>query len=379
MDTKSRALNFPQEPSIHWSIKDLDELLLWSVENDASDICLQPEQPIWIRRHGMWVAVTYRSITSDEIFELVDQISGAASSSAQLKGGKDLDFAYEVSTGRFGGERFRINATACCDGWGTGVEVTMRSIPSLPHKLEDLGVESEIIDHAFPDRGLVLITGTVGTGKSTLLASILREIREKQARKIITFEHPIEFDLMNIPNPMGPLVQSSIPEHLPDFGKTPRNAMRRAADVMLIGESRDQETLWGMLEAADTGMAVYSTVHTQSVAATPTRIINAFPTTMQQQVAAALISSLRMVVQQRLERSPRGGRVPIKEYLVFDRDVRDRLIHTSLREISSVIQEMVETKGRPLLADVYAKYEQGLLYEETVYKIEKESKSEKGE
>lgn len=364
---------FPDEPMTHWQSADLDRLLLWGVEQSASDICLQPNQSVWIRRHGEWIPVTAREITSEEIFEMVDQVSGTASSSAQLKGAGDLDFAYEISTGRFSSERFRINATACRDGWGTGVEMTLRSIPSIPPKIENLGVEEEILEGAFPDRGLVLVTGTVGSGKSTLLCSMLRHIRETQRRKIITFEHPVEFDLMNIPDPKGPLVQTSIPEHLSQFGITPRNAMRRACDVILVGESRDRETLWGMLEAAETGTVAYSTVHTQSVADTPTRIINVFPSDMQQQVAGALIASLRLVVQQRLEPSPKGGRVPVKEHLAFDRDIREQLMHVGLREMSEAVAELVEKRGRPIMKDAREKYEQGLLYRETLRKIEKET------
>jgi len=369
-------LIFPHEPMMHWQQSDLDNLLLWSVEQGASDICLQPSHAVWIRQHGRWLPVTQREISSEEIFELVDQVSGTASSSAQLKGSKDLDFAYEVSTGRFDAERFRINATACRDGWGTGAEVTIRSIPSLPPRLERLDVEQEIMDHAFPDRGLILVTGTVGTGKSTLLASILRYIREHQERKIVTYEAPVEFDLMGIPDPKGPLVQTGIPEHLAEFGTAPRNAMRRAVDVMLVGESRDRETLWGMLEAAETGVAAYSTVHTQSVADTPSRIINVFPTDMQQQVASTLISSLRLVVQQRLEPSPQGGRVPLKEYLVFNRSVRDTVIHADLRDIPSTVQDLVEQRGRSILKDAKDKYDAGLIFGETMQKIEREQEKE---
>ncbi len=370
------GLIFPDEPMMHWQISELDRLLLWSVEHEASDVCLQPNQPVWMRRHGEWIPVTTREVTSEEIFEMVDQISGTASSSARLKGAGDLDFAYEISTGRFTSERFRVNATACRDGWSTGAEMTLRSIPSLPPRLEDLGVEEEIAENAFPDRGLVLVTGTIGSGKSTLLASMLRRIRETQPRKIITFEHPVEFDLMSVPNPKGPLVQTGIPEHLSGFGLSPRNAMRRATDVILVGESRDRETLWGMLEAAETGTAVYSTVHTQSVADTPTRIINVFSADMQQQVAGALISSLRLVVQQRLERSPQGGRVPVKEYLVFDREVREQLMHVGLREMTTAVAGLVESRGRPILQDALEKYDRGLLYKETVKKIEKETEKE---
>lgn len=377
MEAENRdRIVFPDEPMTHWQLGDLERLLLWGVEQGSSDICLQPNQPIWIRRNGMWVSVTDREITSEEIFEMVDLTSGTASSSAQLKGAGDLDFAYEISTGRFTSERFRINATACRDGWGTGAEMTLRSIPSIPPRIKDLGVEDEILEAAFPDRGLVLVTGTVGSGKSTLLSSMLRHIRETQPRKIITFEHPVEFDLMSMPDPKGPLVQTSIPQHLSNFAIAPRNAMRRASDVILVGESRDRETLWGMLEAAETGAAAYSTVHTQSVADTPTRIINVFPADMQQQVAGTLIASLRLVVQQRLEPSPKGGRVPIKEYLVFSRGVRDRLMQADLRGMATAVSELLESRGRPLLKDVKEKYEQGLLYKETVRKIEKETERE---
>jgi defect-in-organelle-trafficking protein DotB len=152
--------------------------------------------------------------------------------------------------------------------------------------------------------------------------------------------------------------------------------MRRAVDVMLVGESRDQETLWGMLEAAETGVAAYSTVHTQSVADTPTRIINVFPTTMQQQVASTLLSSLRLVVQQRLEPSPQGGRVPIKEFLAFDRPVREEIMEVGIKDISNKVQDLVEQRGRPLLRDAQEKYDAGLLYSETMRKIEREKKRE---
>jgi defect-in-organelle-trafficking protein DotB len=373
---EEQELKFPDEPMTHWAQSDLDKLLVWCVEQKSSDICLQPNNAVWIRQHGQWKPVTHREMSSEEIFELVDQVTGTPSSSAQLKGGQDLDFAYEVSTGRFAAERFRVNATACRDGWGTGAAVTMRSIPSIPPRLEELDVEDEILDHAYPDKGLILVTGTVGTGKSTLLASILRNIAETQHRKIVTYEHPIEFDLMGIPDPCGPIVQTGIPEHLNDFSVATRNAMRRAVDVMLVGESRDQETLWGMLEAAETGVAAYSTVHTQSVADTPTRIINVFPTTMQQQVASTLLSSLRLVVQQRLEPSPQGGRVPIKEFLAFDRPVREEIMEVGIKDISNKVQDLVEQRGRPLLRDAQEKYDAGLLYSETMRKIEREKKRE---
>lgn len=368
----AEPLLFPNEPPTYWLEDDLKNLLLWAVEQGASDIQFLPNSPVWIRQHGVWLSVTHRSVTSDETMQLIDTISRTPSASGQLKGGVDKDFAYEVPVDRFNSERFRVNASACRDGWATGASMVMRSIPSLPPQMEELGVEQEIIDNAFPGNGLVLVTGVMGTGKSTLLASMLRYVHENEHKHIVTYEHPIEFDLMSIENGKGPLVQVSIPEHLESFTLAPKNAARKAVDIALVGESRDRETMKGMLENAEVGMAVYSTVHTKSVSATPTRIINVFPQDMRDQIIATLVPGLRMIIQQRLFPSPKGGRVALREFLTFDRDVRDILIKTPMHEFELTIQELVEERGQSLLKDVQAKYEQNLVSDETVKEIEVE-------
>jgi len=363
---------YPNEPACYWLEDDFAQFLLWAVEQDASDINLVPGEPVWVRIHGGWQTVTHRDVTADEIFQLADSISKTPSTSGELKGGVDKDFAFEVTVDRFKVERFRVNASACRDGRSLGATMVMRSIPSLPPKLDELNVETEILKHGFPSNGLVLVTGVMGTGKSTLLASMLRNIRENHRKHIATYEHPIEFDLMGIPDGSGPIVQMSIPEHISGFHLAPKNAARRAVDVALVGESRDQETMRGMLENAEMGMAVYSTVHTRSVSATPMRIVNVFPHAMRDQIFSTLMTSLRLIVQQRLVPCPKGGRVALREYLVFDRAIREELLKTSIVELDSKIQKLVEQKGKTLLMDVKDKYNQGLIHAETVKEIEVE-------
>ena len=186
----------------------------------------------------------------------------------------------------------------------------------MPPVLEDLQVEPGILEHAFPSNGLVLVTGVMGSGKSTLLAAILRHIIEQGGRNVITYEAPIEFDFTTIPNAGGPVSQSAIPDHLQSFLKATRNSTRAAPDVVLIGESRDPETLRGMIESAEIGVAAYSTVHTRSVPETLSRIINVFPVEERLQVSATLLSCLRLVVSQRLLPLPDGkGRTALREYL----------------------------------------------------------------
>ncbi|MFW5721616.1 MAG: hypothetical protein ACOCWW_04465, partial [Bacteroidota bacterium] len=162
MDTEDRQSNselkteqvfYNKEPMTHWHKDDFDKFLEWAVSRDSSDITLAPNQPVWVRRHGVWLAVTNRDVSSDEILYLVDTLSGSPAGSAILKGGKDLDFAYEYKVDRFKTLRFRGSATACKDGYSEGGEITMRSIPDIPPLLADLGVETEIWENAFPNNG----------------------------------------------------------------------------------------------------------------------------------------------------------------------------------------------------------------------------------
>lgn len=358
-------LKYDNEPFTHWHIDEFNNFLIWAVDNDVSDVQMIPNLPVCVRHHGNWIFVTSRGVSSDEIMSLIDQVSNNPVASANLRGGYDVDFAHEIRIDRFKVLRFRGNATACSDGWSIGASVVLRVIPSIPPKLEDLGVEKEITDNAFPNNGLVLVTGVMGTGKSTLLASMLRMARETQPKNIITYESPIEFNLMDIPNAVAPLTQSSIPEHLQSFKIAPRNAARRAADIILVGESRDPETLLSMIEAAEIGVCAYSTVHTRSVAETPSRIINVFPHERQRQVATTLISCLRLIIQQRLVPRVGGGRIALREYLVLTSDHRKYLQTVDITNLIKSFDELVSKDGQKLVHDAYQKLQSGLIEAET--------------
>lgn len=369
-------LLFANEPMAHWHKDDFNAFLKWAVDQDSSDITLLPNSPVWIRRHGVWLGVTQRQVTSDEILYLVDELSGNPAGSATLKGGKDLDFAYEYKVDRFKTLRFRGSATACKDGYSEGAEVTLRSIPDIPPLLKDLNVEPAIWKNAFPNNGLVLVTGVMGTGKSTLLSSMIRQIRETDPRKIGTYESPIEFNLMDIPGAIGPCTQSSVPEHLESFEVSIRNAVRRAIDVLLVGEARDKETLRAMMEASEVGVCAYSTVHTRNVPETPTRIINKFAPEDQNQIASTLLPSLRMIIQQRLLPKVGGGRVPIREFLAFNYEHRQQLMKTRKEDLVPLLQEFVLKDGQKLSIDAKNKYEAGLISKESYEAIKYEQEME---
>lgn len=368
---------YPNEPRVRWDHTDLNALLLWGSHSGMSDLDLRSGDRAWMRLYGIWRAVTERSISADELLAGLERMTRNNSVAALLKSGqKDYDFAHQIDEARGLRRRYRGNATPVADGYATGVKLIFRTIPSEPPALATLDVEQAILDHAFPENGLVLVTGVMGSGKSTLLAAILREIIEKGGRNVATYESPIEFDYDSIPNRGGPVSQSSIPEHLGDFFTATRNSTRTAPDVVLIGESRDRETLRGMIESAEVGVAAYSTVHSRSVPETISRVLHVLPRDEQPQIAATLISSLRLIISQRLLPHPSGeGRTALREYLPFTAEIRETLLETPPERLIPVTEELLEAHGQKLQIPAKAAFEAGKISRERYLGIEAERKN----
>jgi defect-in-organelle-trafficking protein DotB len=167
---------------------------------------------------------------------------------------------------------------------------------------------------------------------------------------------------MGLPDKKSLVVQTEVPNHLHSFGVAPRNSLRRAGDVILFGEARDQETLKNMSIEAETGVAVYSTVHTNSVSETISRMVREFPENERDGMAATLVAALRLIVHQRLVvRADGKGRVAIREWLEFTDTIRDILVRTPIKDMIHVTENLVQRYGRSLMVDVTEKYSQGLI------------------
>ena len=367
---------YPNEPRVRWDHNNINELLLWATNRGMSDLCLRSGLPAWMRLHGTWQTVSQRPISTDELLSALERLTKNNSVSAMIKSGQsDYDFAHEIEETRGVRRRFRGNATPVADGYSTGVKIVFRAIPSIPPALASLKVEQGILDHATPANGLVLVTGVMGSGKSTLLAAILRDIIEKGGRHVATYEAPIEFDFDAIPNPGGPVSQSTIPDHLKSFLTATRNSTRTAPDVVLVGESRDPETLRGMIESAEIGVAAYSTVHTRSVPETLSRIINVFPFSERLQLTATLLSSLRLIVSQRLVPLPdNAGRFALREYLAFTPEVRETLLDTPLERLILKTEELLSDYGQTIQEAATAAHAEGKLTNEKLLAIMAERK-----
>jgi defect-in-organelle-trafficking protein DotB len=342
----------------------INEFLIWAHEAKVSDVELIPNDPIWVRLHGQWHAVSDRRLSGGEIGFLLNNIARQANASSMAQSGQDVDFAYEVSTGRGKKIRFRCNATGCKDGWGGASSIVMRAIPEHPPEIGGYNLDPGLLAAFQPKYGLVLVTGPVGSGKSTLLFSVLRHIAETQRRNILTYESPIEFDLMTLPSRLSPVVQTEIPAHLKSFEVAPRNSLRRAGDVVLFGESRDRETLKNMSIEAETGVAVYSTVHTNSVEETVSRMIREFSWEERDGMNATINAALRLIVHQRLVPNVTGdGRIALRSHLAFTEEIRNELATVKIQDLITVTRDLVDRYGHSLKKDAQEKFEQGLIAE----------------
>lgn len=357
-----------------WLQDDFDKLLCWIHENGYSDISFGSGLPIYAQLGKFWRSISRRKTSADEGFMLINALSRNPGMAAQVQGGVDKNFTYEVKNSSGTRLRFRVSATAIKDGYGIGINIIMRSIASTPPLLSDLDVDPELAKHLFPENGLVIFTGVMGTGKSTTLAAVMRQIVEDGGRMVLTYESPIEFDYMTLKNINGPIYQSEIPIHLEDFSAGVNNAMRRAANVAMLGEARDKKELHAMNEMASRGVATYSTLHTKSVYDAPSRILSSFPHEERFAEAASLNDSLRLIVQQRLfpRKDDPDKRVVAREWVAFDEDDRQILKRARIEELTEIVKEMTLSRKSDLLAATQRLYDKGLISDETLLNVELE-------
>tara|TARA_B100001105_G_scaffold136374_2_gene109239 strand:+ start:1860 stop:3113 length:1254 start_codon:yes stop_codon:yes gene_type:complete len=377
----------PGEPR-SFTKESFDELLVHATRKGASDITLQTEEPVYAYIEGRNLRITKRALSSHEIETITNHIYGSNGVS-RIRGGEDIDTRYPVVR-RAPNEAgsmvvveklgFRVNITGCwARGDDNGMQITCRTIKASPPRLGEMKVEEGIIEHFFPEQGLVCVCGPTGSGKSTLLAGAMREVIEQpdSHKKIITLEAPIEYTYDDIDRASALVSQHEVPRHLKSFARGVRNTLRRAPKIILVGESRDGETVEASLEASQTGHTVYTTVHSSSVANTIARMANMFPPNERMTKVFELVESLRMVVVQRLVRKVDGtGRVALREFLAFDQAVRDQLrVVTSLREAEHTLAKLVEKRGQTMLSAAQRAFDAGLISPDTMAIFERESKS----
>ncbi|MGE3542086.1 MAG: type IV pilus twitching motility protein PilT [Candidatus Tectimicrobiota bacterium] len=305
----------------------IDAFLQLGREQRCSDIHLTVGVPPLLRLYGDLVPVKYRDLDSDELSGLLRDILTEAQWTA-FASGTDLDFSYS----REGLGRFRVNLFRKTDGIGA----TFRVIPSQIPSLESLHLPPVITALAEAHKGLVLVTGATGTGKSTTLAAMLDHLNTTQKFNIITLEDPIEFIHTS---KQSLIVQREVGTHVGSFAEGLRAALREDPDVILVGELRDAETIAMALMAAETGHLVLGTLHTTSATKTLERIIDATPGEQKAQVTTALAQILRGVISQTLVKTADGrGRKAMVEVLVMSAAIGNLLTSGKIFQIPMKIE-----------------------------------------
>src|SRR5438477_572961 len=277
---------------------DLNEALRYVVEKEGSDLHLKvPSRPLARINGALETIDKYEPMRPEDTERVLrDMLSEHHDKMAEFDQENEIDFAYSIE----GFARFRVNAFR----QRGSISIAMRVIPYSIRTVDELGLPAVISELANEERGLILLTGTTGSGKSTTLAAIIDHINSTKSRHIVTIEDPIEFlhtDRNSIVN------QREVGMDTASFSRAMRRVLRQDPDVILIGEMRDEETVRTALSAAETGHLVLSTVHTLDAAESVNRIIDFFPPHEQSQARAMLAGTLRGVVSQRPVASPAGG------------------------------------------------------------------------
>lgn len=305
----------------------IDELFHLMVAEKASDLHMTSGSPPYLRVHGDMVPLNYKALNNQDVQALIFEILTDKQKKTFIEKW-ELDFAYKVKdAGRFRGNVFMQRK---------GLGGVFRVIPEEILTPEQLDLPKSILDMVDADRGLVLVTGPTGSGKSTTLASMIHHINVSRACHILTVEDPIEFVHKNHKSLIN---QREVGSHTKSFANALKAALREDPDIILVGEMRDLETIQLAMTAAETGHLVFGTLHTNSAAKTIDRIIDVFPSTQQAQIRAMMSDSLRGIIAQTLfQRADRAGRIAAFEIMKNTRAISNLIREGKIHQIPSTIQ-----------------------------------------
>ncbi len=315
----------------------IDSFLKLGMAQGCSDLHLAVGVPPMLRMNGDLVPIKFRDLGSAELEAYIQEVL-TKSQAEQLRLGNDLDFSYVSAEGG----RFRVNVFRK----ETGIGAAFRTIPVQIPSIDQLGlppIVRKLCDH---HQGMILVTGSTGTGKSTTLASMIDYLNSTRSVNIISLEDPIEFVHRS---KSAQVIQRELGTHLPTFAEGVRAAMREDPDVILVGELRDAATISMAMTAAETGHLVLGTLHTTSATKTIDRIIDALPTEEREQTKSFLAQSLIAVVTQVLVKSPdQRGRRAICEVMVVTKAIAKLIMTDQSHQIPSQLQ-MGKDQGMQLL------------------------------
>ncbi|MCL5849297.1 type IV pilus twitching motility protein PilT [Neisseria meningitidis] len=342
----------------------ITDLLAFGAKNKASDLHLSSGISPMIRVHGDMRRINLPEMSAEEVGNMVTSVMNDHQRKIYQQN-LEVDFSFELPNVA----RFRVNAFNI----GRGPAAVFRTIPSTVLSLEELKAPSIFQKIAESPRGMVLVTGPTGSGKSTTLAAMINYINETQPAHILTIEDPIEFVHQSKKSLIN---QRELHQHTLSFANALRSALREDPDVILVGEMRDPETIGLALTAAETGHLVFGTLHTTGAAKTVDRIVDVFPAGEKEMVRSMLSESLTAVISQNLLKTRDGnGRVASHEILIANPAVRNLIRENKITQINSVLQTGQASGMQTMDQSLQSLVRQGLIAPEVARKRAQNSES----
>ncbi|MDR0993732.1 MAG: type IV pilus twitching motility protein PilT [Verrucomicrobiota bacterium] len=338
----------------------LDDLLELAVQENASDLHLAVGLPPIMRLNGSLAPLDAEPLTPEDTDRLMRSFTPEPHiQSLEEEGGADFGFGFRDAA------RFRVSIFRQKNHVG----LVLRQIPNTMLTLEQIGLPAQMKDLLFKPRGLILVTGPTGSGKTTTLASMLNIINQERDCHIITIEDPIEYYHQH---KKSIVTQREIGVDVPSFKEALRRALRQDPDVILVGEMRDLETMEAAITAAETGHLVFATLHTTGAARTVDRIVDAFPTNQQEQIRTQLSSSIVAVISQALmPRKDKTGRIAAFEIMIATPSIRSLIRDNKTFRITSDLQTGAKWGMQTLDSHLIELWRAGKIsYEELVTKAQ---------
>ena len=354
--------------------QDVDVILKGIEANGGfNDLDIATDKPITIFKNGRLFHITDRPLKNEEVREIVNHIAKDSSAYSAVTSGTEIDIAYTIldDVGEFVLiRRYRMNMVPVRNKFGTeAVHISCRSIKSDPPPLDNLNIEPELLPHLVARQGLGLVVGETGSGKSTLIASIIgNEVSMPgNYKKVLTAESPVEYIYDNIQHPDNLVFQQEVSDVGGDaktFAGAVRNNLRRNPNIIVIGESRDLETIQAMLRAASTGHMTYTTLHANSVSEAIRRTLNEFSATEKEARLYEMMTIMRFVVVQYLAKTIDGGRVALRSFLVFTPEIRNVLRDCKPGDVVTTIDKYVESHGQTFIKAARIQFDKGVISEQ---------------
>ncbi|PSV01184.1 type IV pilus twitching motility protein PilT [Photobacterium kishitanii] len=366
---------FYSRESVHYCLGE-------AIEKGATEIHVNEGDFVKFEIGGRIIKFSEHRLDTHEVANFCNTLYKSETGTSIVISGSEIDHEFEfkylkkdekVKKSR----TFRVNSAAATVSSIVCPSITIRVLSETPPPWGKYGYEQEIWDAWRPESGLILIGGSTGSGKSTLLASGIRRIlSEMNDEKIVTLESPIEYNLKPYEKENTIVVQRSVPKNTKTFKIGLESSLRQNPTIIVVGESRDAETIRTVLLACQTGHLVYTTTHVNSVAETIPRMLSEFPVNEHHTYLSALLYNTRMIINQKIVKSLDGGVVGLREFLVITPEIRDRLEFVPLLELKKIMRKLVNARGQSFYKHALRYYKEGLLDKKEIDRLRIENERE---